>query len=189
MQPLTHRVWEQHFVTLRQHVLDQFPQVDPSEVERVNDDWDALVDVLQDATGMDADRVLDQLRGLDVEELGLGYGQADDEQQTEAQQGSVEKVSLGQGFTQAERSRVLSRLEKLNRHLKRFDADDVWLELSVKERDTPAQAVTLSAELPGLGRLVTTSKENDLQAALADVRDDMVDRIRDGLEKRTRGAR
>ena len=30
---------------------------------------------------------------------------------------------------------------------------------------------------------------SDLRAALSDVRDDMVDRIRDGIEKRTRGAR
>lgn len=187
MQPLTHRVWEQHFVALRRPVLERFPQVEPSELDGVDDDYDALVELLQRSTGMDADRVLTQLRGLDVEQLGLGHGDAGEE--GGAQEGSVDKLSLGQGFTQAERPRILSRMEKLNRHLKRFHVDNVWLELSVKDRETPAQVVTLSAELPGLGRLVTTSKENELPAALADVRDDMVDRIRDGMEKRSRGAR
>jgi ribosome-associated translation inhibitor RaiA len=181
MQPLTERVWRQHYVELRQPVLARFPQVEPAELEAVIDDYDALVELLQDSTGMDADRVLTQLKGLDVEELGIGFGGSG---QQGKQEGSVDKLSLGQGFTQAERPRVLARMEKLNRHLKRFHADNVWLELSVKDRETPAQVVTLSAELPGLGRLVTTSKENDLAAALADVRDDMVDRIRDGMEKR-----
>lgn len=187
MQPLTHRVWQQHYVELRAPVLERFPQVEPTELERINDDYDALVELLQRSTGMDADRVLTQLRGLDVEELGIGYGEPGEEDG--AQEGSVERLALGQGFSQAERPRIVSRLEKLNRHLKRFPADNVWLELSVKDRETPAQVVTLSAELPGLGKLVTTSKENDMAAALADVRDDMVDRIRNGMEKRSRGAR
>jgi ribosome-associated translation inhibitor RaiA len=186
MQPLTHWVWRQHYVELRQPVLQRFPQVEPSELEGVTDDYDRLVELIQRSTRMDADRVIDQLRGLDVEELGIGYGESDEEA---GQEGSVDKLALGQGFTQAERPRILDRMEKLNRHLKRFPADNVWLELSVKDRDTPAQVVTLSAELPGLGRLVTTSKENAFAAALADVRDDMVDRIREGMEKRSRGAR
>lgn len=187
MQPLTHQVWEQHYLDLRAPVQSQFPLVDPIEIERVNDDFDMLVEVLQRETGMDADRVLDQLRSVDVEELGIGTGQADADQH--AGEGSVQKLALGQGFTDAERPRVLDRLEKLNRHLRRFPAENTWLELSVKDRDTPAQVVTLSAELPGLGKLVTTSKENDMRAALADVRDDMVDRIRQGMDKRSRGGR
>jgi ribosome-associated translation inhibitor RaiA len=187
MQPLTHQVWRQHYTELRQHVLERFPQVDPEELEGVTDDYDRLIELIQRSTGMDADRVIDQVRGLDVHELGIGYGEGGDEEAS--QQGSVNKLALGQGFSQAERPRILARMEKLNRHLKRFHADNVWLELSVKDRDTPAQVVTLSAELPALGRLVTTSKENDIPAALADVRDDMVDQIREGMEKRSRGAR
>jgi ribosome-associated translation inhibitor RaiA len=187
MQPLTHQVWEQHYVRLRGPVQSQFPQVDPIEIERVNDDFDALVEVLQRDTGMDADRVLDQLRTVDVEDLGIGTCEHDADQH--AGEGSVANLALGHGFTDAERPRVLERLEKLNRHLRRFPAEHTWLELTVKDRDTPAQVVTLSAELPGIGKLVTTSKENDMRAALADVRDDMVDRIRDSVEKRSRGAR
>jgi ribosome-associated translation inhibitor RaiA len=190
MQPLTHRVWEQHYTELRQAVVDRFPLVERWDIDRVNDDFDALVETLQRATGMDADRVLDELRALDVqEELGVD-AEPEEEEPPEGEPGSVARLALGQGFGETERDRIMDRMQKLDRQLRRFPAQHVWLELTVKERDTPAQVVTLSAELPGLGKLVTSSKGNqDMAAALADVRDDMVDRIRDGIEKRTRGAR
>jgi hypothetical protein len=194
MQPLTHRVWAQHYTELRQVVLNRFPLVEPEEVIRVNDDFDALVETLEHATGMDADRVLEELRNLDVREL-LERGEQETAQgqpageQEEQEQGSVAKLSLGRGFHSAERPRILERMSKLDRQLRRFPAQHTWLELSVKDRDSTTQVVTLAAELPGLGRITSSSKEGQLAAALADVRDDMVDRIRDGIEKRTRGAR
>jgi len=187
MQSLTHQVWEQHYVALRQPVLEQFPQVDRSELDGVTDDYDALVELLQRSTGMDADRVLDQLRGLDVEELGLGAGGSGEN--GDAGRGSLEQLSLGKGFTDGERDRIVDRLSKLNRHLKRFNADDTWLELTVKDRETTSQVVTLSAELPRLGRLQASSKEGDLSAALADVREDLIRQMERALDKRSRGAR
>lgn len=189
MQTLTQDAWERHFIKLRAPVQAQFPQVDPLDIERVNGDWDALVEALQDGTGMDADRVLDRLRAVEAVDLGIGPGGVDEDEDDSGGDGSVERLALGKGFSESERPWVVERLEKLNRQLKRFPADDVWLELTVKDRDTPAQVVTLSAELPGFGSVVTSSKENDMPAALADVRDDMVDRIRDAVGKRTRGAR
>lgn len=186
MQPLTHQVWEQHYVELRPHVLAQFPQVDRSELDGVTDDYDALVVLLQRSTAMDADRVLDQLRSLDVEELGLGTGGSGEGTDD---RGSLAQLNLGKGFTDAERDRVVDRLSQLNRHLKRFPADDTWLELTVKDRDTTSQVVTLSAELPRLGRLQASSKEDDLMAALADVRQDLIRQIDGELDKRSRGAR
>jgi ribosome-associated translation inhibitor RaiA len=187
MQTLNQQAWRRHFTELRAAVQAQFPQVDPLDIERVNDDWDALVEALQDGTGMDADRILDRLQAVEHRDLGIGPGGIDDEDQ--GGNGSVERLMLGQGFSADERPWIVERLEKLNRQLKRYPADDVWLELTVKDRDTPAMVVTLSAELPGLGSVVTSSKANDLPAAIADVRDDMVDRIRDSVEKRSRGAR
>lgn len=187
MQPLTHQVWEQHYVELRQPVLAHFPQLDRSELDGVTDDYDALVALLQRSTGLDADRVLDRLRSLDVEELGLGTGGSG--QDDGEGRGSLQQLNLGKGFTDAERGRIVDRLSQLNRHLKRFPADDTWLELTVKDRETTSQVVTLSAELPRLGRLQASSKEDDLAAALADVRQDLIRQIERELDKRSRGAR
>lgn len=188
MQSLTHQVWEQHYVELRRPILSQFPSVDRSELDGVTDDYDALVQLIERSTGMDADRVLDQLRNLDVEELGLGTGERDADD-AGADRGSLAKLNLGKGFTDAERDRVVERLSQLNRHLKRFPADDTWLELSVKDRDTTSQVVTLTAELPRLGRVQASSKEDDLMAALADVRQDLIRQIDGELDKRSRRAR
>lgn len=191
MQPLTHQVWEQHFVQLREPVLTRFPQVEEWELARVNDDYDALVELVQRSTGMDADRVLEQLRALDVEELGIGTGTREDaeDENGNGEHGSLAKLALGKGFAESERARITERLAKLNKHLKRFPADDTWLEISVKDRDTTSQALTLSAELPGLGKVVVGSREGDLRDALADVREDMITQITRELDKRSRGAR
>jgi ribosome-associated translation inhibitor RaiA len=191
MQPLTHQVWEQHFVQLREPVLTRFPQVEEWELARVNDDYDALVELVQRSTGMDADRVLEQLRALDVEELGIGTGTPEEAEEDNGNggHGSLAKLALGKGFAESERARITERLSKLNKHLKRFPADDTWLEISVKDRDTTSQALTLSAELPGLGKVVVGSREGDLRDALADVREDMITQITRELDKRSRGAR
>jgi ribosome-associated translation inhibitor RaiA len=187
MRPLTHRVWEQHYVDLREPIRSRFPQVDEWELARVNDDYDALLELLQRSTGMDADRVLDQVTSLDVEELGIGTGGAGQEDGDDG--ASLDRLSLGKGFTEAERPRIVDRLSQLNRHLKRFRADGTYLELSVKDRETPSQVVTLEAEVPGFSRFVVKSNEHDLRAALADVRDDLIKQISREVDKRTRGAK
>ncbi|MPZ88473.1 MAG: hypothetical protein GEU81_10435 [Nitriliruptorales bacterium] len=184
MQPLTHQVWEQHFVELRPAILERFPAVDRESLQVVGDDYDGLVALVQRATGMDAGRTIEQIRALHVEELGLGIGNGYGGAEGEA---SLAKLSLGSGFNASERDRIVERFGKLNRHLKRFPADSTFLELSVKDRDAESQQVTLEAEVPGFPRFVATSKEPDLQAALADVRDDVARQINDAVGKRTRG--
>ena len=102
---------------------------------------------------------------------------------------SLDQLALGNGFEASERERIVARLEKLNRRLKRFPADSTWLEISVKERDTSGQSVTLICELPGYAKFVATSTEQDLRDALMDVREDMWRQIDDAVTRRTEGAR
>ena len=185
MQPLTAEVWERHFTELRPHILDHYSQVDRQELENVRGDWDGLVALVQRATNLSADSTRQALRTMDVEELGLGTGGDGGERQG----AGLDQLSLGTGFGEAERDRIVDRLSQLGRHLRRFPPDATYLELSVKDRESTGQVVTLEAEMPGFPRFVTKSKENDLRAALADVRDDMIDQINRAVGKRTEGGR
>ena len=187
MQPLTHQLWAKHFVQIRPRVLEEWPAVDRGELDHVGDDWDGLVEVVHKSTGLSADLVQQQLRTLDVEELNIGAGEPGDDEDEDA--ASLAQLALGSGFEASERDRVVARLDKLNRRLKRFPADGTWLEVSVKERDTSSQSVTLLCELPGFAKFVATSSEQDLRDALMDVREDMWRQIDDAVTRRTEGAR
>jgi ribosome-associated translation inhibitor RaiA len=66
---------------------------------------------------------------------------------------------------------------KLDRRLARFPADEVELELSVKERETRSQRVVLEAWIAGQQRMVATSTRRELWAAVAEVRDDLFRQI------------
>ncbi|MDP8968968.1 MAG: hypothetical protein M3N52_00330 [Actinomycetota bacterium] len=182
MQPLTHQVWEKHFVALRPYILEQWPQIERQTLEAVRDDWDGLLEIIQDATGLSADLIRQRLRKLDVDELGLGTGQRAEE--PDQGRASLAQLRLGDGFADSERDRIVARLQKLNRRLRRFPADGTELVLSVKDRETPAQKVTLECGLPKFARLVATSHEADLQAALMEVREDLWRQIDDAVAKR-----
>lgn len=184
MRPLTPRVWERHFTTLRPYVLQEFPDVDRQRLEVIGDDWSGLVDVVQDATGLSAELIHQRLRKLDVDELGLGTGEQEVQDEGQA---SLDQLRLGDGFSDGERDRIVARLEKLNRRLRRFPADGTDLLLTVKERDTTSQKVTLECGLPHFPRVVATSKEPDLKAALMDVREDVWRQIDDAVGKRKEG--
>jgi ribosome-associated translation inhibitor RaiA len=81
-------------------------------------------------------------------------------------------------FREDERPYVVQQLAgKLDKRLARWDPEQVELELSVKERATPSQKVVLEAWISSLPHLVATSNENELQAALNDVRDDLFKQI------------
>ncbi len=182
MRPLTHQEWEKHYVDLRPHVLKRFPQIDESLLERQRGDYDGLVELVQNATGMDADRALEAVRTLDAEELGIGLGEeapADDDARA-----SLDQLSLGSGFTPADRDMVVERLAQLNRRLRHFPANGAWLELTVKGREENGQKVTLLADLKGFPSFVSTSDDPDLRAALADVRDDMIRQVGDAVDKK-----
>ena len=188
MQPLTHDLWAKHFVELRPRVLEEWPDVDPSELEIARDDWDHLVQLIQRTTGLSADLVQQRLRTLDVEELNIGTGDSgsDDDDGNRA---SLAQLALGNGFDESERERIVERLSKLNRRLQRFPADATTLELQVKERNNSGQTVTFIAQLPGFSQLVATSTENNIRDALMDVREDMWRQIDDAVSRRTEGAR
>ena len=188
MRPLTHREWEQHYVELRRHVAEEWPQVDQRALEHVGDDFDGLVELLQRTTGESADLVRQRLKKLDVDELGIGSGQ---DRAAEPADGSASlaQLRLGSGFSEDERERVVARLEKLNRRLKKFRAEGTELEITVKDRDTPSQKVTLEAWLPKFPHLVATSAESDLMAALAEVREDLWHQIDDAVRRRQEATR
>lgn len=97
----------------------------------------------------------------------------------------AEQLRLGAGFREDERGEVVARFSKLDRRLKRFDADATALEVSIKGRDTNEQQVTLEARLPGHDRFVAVSQEPRLKDALNDVRDDIWRQIDDAVNKRT----
>ncbi|MEX0657595.1 MAG: hypothetical protein WD080_00525 [Egibacteraceae bacterium] len=185
MRPLTPRVWERHFTALRPFVLQEFPEVDRQKLEVIGDDFSGLVDVVQEATGLSGELIRQRLRKLDVEELGLGTGAGKEDEDTG--RASLAQLRLGDGFTAAERDRVVQRLEKLDRRLQRFPADGTDLLLTVKERDTTSQKVTLECGLPHFAPLVATSKEPDMRAALMEVREQLWRLIDDAVNKRKQG--
>ena len=186
MQPLTAREWQQHFTELRPAILERWPTVGSQDLEAIDDDFDGLVQVIQRATGYTAEAIHAELRALDVAELGIGTGGAGEEDDAGGR-ASLAQLRLGTGFTEAERDRVVARLDKLNRRLKRFPADGTALEVSVKDRETTEQKVTLECWVPGFGHLVVTSREADLRAALADVREDLWRRLDDAVNRRKEG--
>jgi ribosome-associated translation inhibitor RaiA len=62
---------------------------------------------------------------------------------------------------------------RLERRLSRWDPSQVELELSVKDRDTSKQRMTLECWISGVPRMVATSTERELHTAVAEVRDDL----------------
>jgi hypothetical protein len=57
---------------------------------------------------------------------------------------------LGAGFKEQERPHVLETLAPLGAHLKRWNPDEVDVEVSVQDRGGKEQRVTLRTTLPGL---------------------------------------
>ena len=184
MQPLTATVWEKHFVELRPYVAQEFPDVPAREIEGVQGNWDWLVELIQRYEGLSAELVHQRLRKLDVEELGLGTGEG---AETDEGRASLDELRLGSGFSESERDRIVTLLAKLNRRLRKFQADGTALELSVKDRDTTSQKVTLECWLPKFPHLAATSAEPDMKAALMDVREDLWRQIDDAVSRRKEG--
>ncbi|WP_341717275.1 HPF/RaiA family ribosome-associated protein [Micromonospora sp. FIMYZ51] len=83
------------------------------------------------------------------------------------------------GFSQGDREWIVPLFGTLDARLATFDADATDLELSVKDREAKGQRVTLECRVAGLPKIVTTSSEEDLRAALNDVRDDLRRKLND----------
>ena len=95
-----------------------------------------------------------------------------------------DRLRLGTGFDESERSIVIERLGGLEKRLGSFPEDTLELELSIKERDGADQRLTLECWMAGRTRLVSTSASTPLERALIEVRDDMVRQITDATNRR-----
>jgi ribosome-associated translation inhibitor RaiA len=109
---------------------------------------------------------------------------------SDAENGSTpvltQSLRLGAGFSDAYRSHMLELLSSLERHLARWDPDNVDLEISVKDRGGPEQKVTFEAWLPKWPPLVASAADRDLDHAVIEVRKEIIRQIED--EKAKRGA-
>jgi ribosome-associated translation inhibitor RaiA len=92
-------------------------------------------------------------------------------------------LRVGGGFSQSDRDWIVEQFTTLDARLASFTADTTELEISVKDRDAKGQKVTLECWIAGRQKIVTTSSEEDLHAALNDVRDDLRRRLNDAKSK------
>jgi hypothetical protein len=99
---------------------------------------------------------------------------------------TVDRLRLGTGFHADERERILDVLRKLDQRLQRYDADAVDMELTVKDRETTKQKVTLELWIakPRTDELVATSTETGLRDALNEVREDMWRQLDEMINRR-----
>ncbi|GAA0445992.1 hypothetical protein Aca07nite_04060 [Actinoplanes capillaceus] len=91
----------------------------------------------------------------------------------------AECLRVGAGFSQGDRNWLVEQFSTLDARLAGFHADATELEIMVKDRAARGQKVTLECWLSGGEKIVTTSSEEDLHAAVMDVRDDLRRRIDD----------
>jgi ribosome-associated translation inhibitor RaiA len=84
-----------------------------------------------------------------------------------------ECLRVGTGFSQGDRNWIAEQFGTLDARLAAFHADTTELEVSVKDREARGQKVTLDCWIAGRQKIVTTSLEEDLKAALNDCRDDL----------------
>lgn len=94
-----------------------------------------------------------------------------------------ECLRAGAGFSQGDLNWIAEQFATLDGRLASFHADTTELEVSVKDRAARGQKVTLECWIAGRQKIVTTSSEEDLHAALNDVRDDLRRRLNDSKSK------
>lgn len=92
-------------------------------------------------------------------------------------------TEIGGGLTATDRERVVDLWHRLDQRLKSFRRDEVDLRLMVKEREQPSQHTTLEAHIARRPTLVATSKDTDLDRALAEVRDDLIRQLTDAKNR------
>ena len=90
---------------------------------------------------------------------------------------------LGGSLGPDDRVHVVNHLARLDHRLRSFRGDEVVLELTVKELDTPSQRTTLRAKIARRPRLVATSTRTGLDPALAEVRDDLIRQLTDAKNR------
>lgn len=92
-------------------------------------------------------------------------------------------LRVGAGFSQGDHAWITEQCATLDSVLAGFRADATELEISVKDREARGQKVTLECWIGGRDKVVTTSSEEDLHAAVMDVRDDLRRRLNDAKTK------
>jgi ribosome-associated translation inhibitor RaiA len=92
-------------------------------------------------------------------------------------------LRVGAGFSQGDRNWIVEQFATLDARLAAFDEEKTELEVSVKDRAARGQKVTLECWISGRQKIVTTSLEEDLHAALNDARDDLRRKINDAKVK------
>jgi ribosome-associated translation inhibitor RaiA len=92
-------------------------------------------------------------------------------------------LRVGAGFSQGDRVWITEQFATLDARLATFPADTTELEVSVKDKNAKGQKVTLECWIAGRQKVVTTSLEEDLHAAMLDVRDDLRRRLNDAKTK------
>lgn len=92
-------------------------------------------------------------------------------------------LRLEYGVKPDEFDHVVDVLGRLDERLRSFRSEAVELRLSVKERDEPSQRTTLEAIIAGRPLIVATSDREDLDAALVEVRDDLLRQITDAKNR------
>jgi len=97
----------------------------------------------------------------------------------------LDKLRVETGFRADEHERITEQFAPLGARLRSFDAESIDMELSVKERDGADQRVTLELWAPGTARMVATSSRPDLDAALQEVRDDLVRQVTSMVDQRS----
>ncbi|MET7423226.1 HPF/RaiA family ribosome-associated protein [Dactylosporangium sp. NPDC005555] len=82
-------------------------------------------------------------------------------------------LRVGAGFSQGDRVWIAEQFATLDSHLAGFPVDSTEFEVSVKDRSARGQKVTLECWIAGHQKIVATSSEEDLHAAINEVRDDL----------------
>ncbi len=92
-------------------------------------------------------------------------------------------LQLTHGFHASEFDRVVELLGRLDERLRSFREDAVKLLVGVKERDSVSQRTVIEAHVAGRPTMVATSELPDLDAALVEVRNDLIRQITDAKNR------
>lgn len=92
-------------------------------------------------------------------------------------------LRLGHGFRADERDHVVETLSRLDDPLQSFGPERTQLDIFVKERGEPTQLMTLEAKLGALPLIIATSREENFDTALNEVRDDLLRQVSDAKRR------
>ena len=83
-------------------------------------------------------------------------------------------IHVGAGFVAKERPHVLQALSTLAPHLGRWDPSEVDIDITLQDRGSKEQRVTLRTTLPGRPQLVAVADNPDLTRGLYDAKRELI---------------